>query len=127
MPSDRLKEAMKATRYTHQDAKKASQHTGKAFEEPREPIPARPSKPTQQERQREKRAFRINRQDRDPIETTEDQVERAERVADGSEAPRPSRRPVQPPDPFPLEYRDGDPDAEFDPDRLGFYKTKDKS
>jgi hypothetical protein len=124
MPSDRLKEAMKRAAYSHEKINKgAGETTGKADEEPkpparvpfrRHPVEAPPEsrvRPGSQRPRRERKttAREVNRNRTDEDEVIED---------DGQGEARPPR-PVRsnlPPDPFPLQYRDGDPDKEWECD-----------
>lgn len=115
MPSERLKAAMKATQYSHQKVAKPSEFTGWADEVkavPRKPKAARP--PVERIRPGSKRANRVR-------ETTTDEVNR--NSVEGDELLEPSGdvqaqgraiRSKLPPDPFPLQYIDGDPDKEFE-------------
>lgn len=116
MAKSKLEEAMKPTRYTHHQPPKPSQHTGKAQEEPAKPArPMQPASSPQDPRKpftrvvttSERTAFRRPRPTR---VTTQDDFNEAQFDAE----PETRSQSKLPPDPFPLQYRDGDPDFEFE-------------
>jgi hypothetical protein len=117
MPSKRLEEAMKAIRYTNEKIARPSNFTGKSQEEHQPPprparTPQEPAKAPVRQRIYRKPGVR---------ETSSSEASGAfgEAVeADGQDegqtrAPRPVRAPL-PPDPFPLQYLNGDKDKEFE-------------
>lgn len=124
MPSKRLEEAMKRTRYSHEKVNKgASGVTGKADEEPK-PAPRQPYTKERKEAVEETARVRpaVYRKPKGPRNTTAREINRngvegdevfKEEPGTDERAPRPSGRRL-PPDPFPLEYRQGDPDKEFE-------------
>lgn len=116
MANKKLEEAMRATSYTHHQTAKSSQHTGKSHEEPARPASA--ANPNASPAEPRKLFTRVVAK---PERTVQRRVRPArivtqEEVNEGATENQPAAqsRAKLPPDPFPLEYRQADPNYEFE-------------